>query len=185
MVMTTLVRNWLPEAERRGYIVFIPGAPNGRLFFEEGARVFPEFLDKMLAEYKIRGNKFHIAGMSNGGLSAFHIAASFPQYFLSVTGFPGYLPDPTPARMNALANMCINMYVGEFDSGWLQEMKEQAARFRAKGFTVRFSVEKGESHVLGTLQGSGSARLFEAVGQCFSAAVGLPPGANAARADLP
>src|SRR5437667_2526877 len=37
MVMTTLVRNWQPEAERRGYIVFIPAAPNGRLFFEEGA----------------------------------------------------------------------------------------------------------------------------------------------------
>src|ERR1039457_6451002 len=28
MVMTTLVRNWQPEAERRGYIVFIPSAPN-------------------------------------------------------------------------------------------------------------------------------------------------------------
>jgi poly(3-hydroxybutyrate) depolymerase len=81
MVMTTLVRNWQPEAERRGYLVFIPAAPNGRLFYEEGASVFPEFLDKMLAEYKIRDNKFHIAGMSNGGISAFYIAAAYPQYF--------------------------------------------------------------------------------------------------------
>lgn len=161
MVMTTLVHNWQPEAERRGYIVLIPAAPNGRPFFEEGARVFPEFLDKMLVEYKIRDNKFHIAGMSNGGISAFYIAASYPQYFLSVTGFPGYLPDATPARMNALAKMCINMHVGEFDSGWLQEMKNQAAQFCASGFTVRFTIEKGESHVLGTLQGSGAARLFD------------------------
>src|SRR5580658_8464389 len=59
MVMTTLTRNWQPEAERRGYIVFVPAAPNGRLFFEEGAGVFPEFLDKLLAEYKIRDNKFN------------------------------------------------------------------------------------------------------------------------------
>ena len=161
MVMTTLVRNWQPEGERRGYIVLIPAAPNGRLFFEEGARVFPEFLDKMLVEYKIRDNKFHIAGMSNGGISAFYIAASYPQYFLSVTGFPGYLPDATLARLNALAKMCINMHVGEFDTDWLQEMKNQAAQFRASGFTVRFSVEKGESHVLGTLQGSDAARLFD------------------------
>jgi len=163
MVTTTLVRNWQPEAARRGYIVLIPAAPNGRLFFEDGARVFPEFLDKMLAEYKIRDNKFHIAGMSNGGISAFYIAASYPQYFLSVTGFPGYLPDATPARLNALTKMCINMHVGEFDSGWLQEMKDQAAQFRARGFTVRFTIEKGESHVLGTLQGSGAARLFDQI----------------------
>src|SRR5215831_4960818 len=51
MVMVTLTRNWLPEAEKRGYIVFIPGAPNGQLFFEGGARVFPEFVERMLAEY--------------------------------------------------------------------------------------------------------------------------------------
>lgn len=163
MVMTTLVRNWQPEAEKRGYIVFVPAAPNGQLFFQEGARVFPEFLDKMLAEYKIRDNKFHIAGMSNGGISAFYIAARYPKYFWSVTGFPGYLPDATPVQINALAQMCINMHVGELDSGWVEEMKNQAAQFRARGFTVRFTIEKGESHVLGTLQGSGSARLFDQI----------------------
>lgn len=163
MVLTTLMRNWLPEAERRGYIVFVPAAPNGKLFFEEGARVFPEFLDKMFAEYKIRDNKFHVAGMSNGGISAFYIAAAYPQYFWSVTGFPGYLPDPTPAKVNALAKMCIYMHVGELDSGWAQQMKDQAAQFRAQGFTVRFTIEKGESHVLGTLQGPGAARLFDQI----------------------
>jgi predicted esterase len=117
----------------------------------------------MLAEYKIRDNKFHVAGMSNGGISAFYIAAAYPQYFWSVTGFPGYLPDPTPAKVNALAKMCIYMHVGELDSGWVQEMKDQAAQFRAKGFAVRFTIEKGESHVLGTLQGPGAARLFDQI----------------------
>src|SRR5438105_4825045 len=48
MVMTTLQRNWAAEAQRRGYIVVIPAAPNGRLFFQEGARVFPAFLDQLL-----------------------------------------------------------------------------------------------------------------------------------------
>ncbi len=164
MVMVTLVQNWAPEAQRRGYIVFIPAAPNGRLFVEEGARVFPEFLDKMLAEYKIRDNKFHVAGMSNGGVrSAFHIAAAYPQYFWSVIGFPGYLPEATPERVNALAKMCIYMHVGEYDSEWVQQMTDQAAQFRAKGFTVRFTVEKGESHVIGTLTGSGAARLFDQI----------------------
>jgi len=153
-------RNWREEAERRGYIVVIPAAPDGQLFFEGGERIFPEFLKKILADYKIIDGKFHIAGQSNGGISAFHVAASYPQYFWSVTGFPGYLPEATPARVGALAKMCINMHVGELDTGWKEEMQQQAAQFRAKGMKVRITVEKGQSHRLDTLAGDGAARLF-------------------------
>jgi poly(3-hydroxybutyrate) depolymerase len=153
-------RNWRDEAERRGYIVVIPAAPDGQLFFEGGERIFPEFLTKILADHKIADGKFHIAGQSNGGISAFHVAALYPQYFWSVTGFPGYLPDATPARVGALAKMCINMHVGELDTGWKEEMQQQAAQFRAKGITVRITVEKGQSHRLDTLAGDGAARLF-------------------------
>ena len=62
-----LNRNFRAEAEKRGYIVVAPAAPDGDLFFEEGARIFPEFLKMILADYKIQDNKFHIAGPSNGG----------------------------------------------------------------------------------------------------------------------
>lgn len=153
-------RNWRAEAERRGYIVVIPAAPDGQLFFEGGERIFPEFLQRILADYKIADGKFHIAGQSNGGISAFHVAASYPQYFWSVTGFPGYLPDATPARVRALAKMCINMHVGELDTGWKEQMEQQAGQFRANGMTVRITVEKGQSHRLDTLAGDGAARLF-------------------------
>ncbi|HEX4594511.1 MAG TPA: hypothetical protein VH157_09555, partial [Bryobacteraceae bacterium] len=81
-------------------------------------------------------------------------------YFWSVTGFPGYLPDATPARVGALQKMCINMHVGELDSGWKAEMEQQASLFRSKGLTVRITVEKGQSHRLDTLAGDGAARLF-------------------------
>ena len=163
MVLTTTERNWRPEAEKRGYIVVVPAAPGGKLFFEEGARVFPAFIEQILKEYKIQDGKFHIAGMSNGGLSAFHIAASYPQYFWTVTGFPGYLDDATPAHVSALAKMCINMHVGELDNGWLQAMQAQAKEFRATGYTVSFTIEKGQSHVISTLSGEGSARLFDEI----------------------
>src|SRR5207237_6594285 len=53
MVLTTLVQNWLPEQDKRGYIVVIPAAPNGRPFVGEGAKVFPEFIERLLHEYKI------------------------------------------------------------------------------------------------------------------------------------
>ena len=166
MVFTTLMRNWAPEAQRRGYLVFIPAAPSGKLFVQDGARVFPAFLDKLLADYKIRGRKFYVAGMSNGGISAFAIAAAYPQYFLTVTGFPGYLGDPTPARVNALSGMCLYLHVGELDENWRATMQQQAVEFRARGYTVNLTVEEGEGHVISALSGDGSARLFDELEKC-------------------
>ena len=104
--------------------------------------------------------------MSNGGISAFYIAAMYPRYFLSVTGFPGYLRDATPERLDALAGLCINMHAGEFDPDWVEPMQEQAAAFRAKGFTVRMTVEKGQYHVISTLTGDGAVRLFKEIEGC-------------------
>jgi predicted esterase len=165
-----IARNLGAQAERRGYIVVVAAAPETGLFHQGGERVFPELLDKLLAEYKVRGRKFHIAGISNGGLSAFHIAASYPRYFWSVTGFPGYLPDATAERTGALKGMCLNMHAGELDPGWLKPMQQQAARFSASGIQVRFTIEKGQHHVMTTLEGAGAARLFdqfdEAKGGC-------------------
>src|SRR5438105_11970467 len=87
VVDNVIARNFRDEAEKRGYIVVVPAAPNDDLFFEAGASIFPEFLKQILADYKIRDNKFHIAGPSNGGISAFHVASLNPDYFLSITAF--------------------------------------------------------------------------------------------------
>ena len=62
----------------------------------------------ILAEYKIQDNKFHIAGPSNGGIAAFHVAALNPQYFLSVTAFPGYMWEPSTAKLQAISKMCAS-----------------------------------------------------------------------------
>jgi len=161
MVDGMIARNLKLQADKHGYIVAVLSAPAAGRFYEGGAVVFPAFLDKLLADYKIRGGKFHIAGISNGGLSSFHIAASYPKYFWSVTGFPGYLLDATDQRVSALQEMCLNMHVGQLDAQWLDTMQAQAATFRAKGMKVRFTIEKGQGHVMTTLEGPGAARLFD------------------------
>ena len=161
-VDAVLSRNFRAEAEKRGYIVVAPAAPDGRLFFEEGARIFPEFLRMILADYKIRDNRFHIAGPSNGGIAALHIAAANPQYFLSVTAFPGYMWEPSAAKLQAISNMCVFMYVGELDEyRWHDEMKREADILRAKGTVARYTVEKGQPHRLETLAGANAVRLFD------------------------
>ena len=168
MVDGVIARNWNREAEKRGYIVVVCSATAAGLFYQGGARVFPEFLDQLLKDYKVRGGKFHIAGISNGGISSFHIAASHPEYFLSVTGFPGYLPDATESRIAALGNMCLNMHVGEMDPTWVASMQSQAEQFRKQGFKVRFTIEKGEGHVMRTLENAGAARLFDQFEECVN-----------------
>jgi poly(3-hydroxybutyrate) depolymerase len=157
-----LTRNFRAEAEKRGYIVIAPAAPEGDLFFEDGARIFPDFLKAILAEYKIEGGKFHIAGPSNGGIAAFHVAAANPQYFLSVTAFPGYMWQPSTAKLQAISNMCVFMYVGELDEYmWHGEMKQEAEYLRSKGTVARYTVEKGQPHRLDTLAGANASRLFD------------------------
>ena len=161
-VDSVITRNFRDEAEKRGYIVVAPAAPNDRLFFEGGERIFPEFLKQILADYKIQDNKFHIAGPSNGGITAFHVASLNPQYFLSITAFPGFLWEETPAHLQAISKMCINMFVGEVDPmGWQDMMKRQASEFRAKGMTAQYTVEKGQPHRLDTLAGPNAGRLFD------------------------
>src|SRR5271154_4784797 len=161
-VDSVLSRNLRPEAEKRGYIVVAPAAPDDQLFFEDGARIFPEFLKMILADYKIQDNKFHIAGPSNGGIAAFHVAALNPQYFLSVTAFPGYMWEPSMAKLQAISKMCVFMYVGENDEYmWHSEMKKEAEYLRAKGTTARYTVELGQPHRLDTLAGANAGRLFD------------------------
>lgn len=156
-----LRRNWREPAEKRGYLVFIAAAPDGNLYFEGGEHIFPDFLKQMQHDYKILGNKFHVAGPSNGGISSFHVAALYPQYFWSVTGFPGYLIDATPARLKAISGLCIYMFAGELDRDWSGELENQSRMFRAQGMSVQTSIEKGQPHLIGTLAGDGAARLFD------------------------
>ena len=157
-----LSRNFRDEAEQRGYIVIAPAAPPGQVFFREGARIIPEFLDMVLADYKIQDGKFHVAGPSNGGIAAFHLAAQSPHYFLSVTAFPGYMWERTVAKLQAISELCVFMYVGEFDRYmWHDGMELEAEFLRSEGTLARYTVEEDQPHGLTTLAGDNAGRLFD------------------------
>lgn len=157
-----LAGNLRAEAEKRGYLVVAPAAPDDQLFFEGGERIFPEFLKTILADYRIEGNKFHIAGPSNGGIAALYVASLHPQYFWSVTAFPGYLWEASPAKLQSLSKLCVFLYVGENDPYmWHDEMKREAEYLRSLGTVARYTVEKGQPHRMETLAGAHAGRLFD------------------------
>ncbi len=162
VVERTVDHNFRAEAEKRGYIVIAPGAPDGELFFEGGDVIFPEFLRAIMRDYRIADGKFHIAGPSNGGIAAMHVAAMNPDYFLSVTAFPGYLWMPSEGKLRELEKMCVHLYVGENDEyRWHDEMKREAEFLSAHGGIATYSVEKGQPHRLATLADEHSGRLFD------------------------
>jgi poly(3-hydroxybutyrate) depolymerase len=162
----TLKTDWQGEAEKRGYIVVSPAAPDGRLFFQEGDKVFPAFLDMIRKTWKVRG-KIHIAGHSNGGLSAFHIAAKYPAYFSTVTGYPGlYQDNPEAAYPAALKGMCLYMHAGDLDPEWRDAMASEARQMSAEGFRIKFTVEPKQTHRLKAAEIDLSRRLFDEIESC-------------------
>lgn len=163
----TLQSDWQAEGERRGYILIAPGTPNGDVFFQSADRVFPEFLDAILRDYRIEGGKLHVAGHSNGGLSAFHVATLYPQYFRTVTGYPGLLDGVSdPRRIEALKPMCVFMHVGDRDPGWRSAMERQYENLRKQGYRIRFQVEPNQVHRLRASEINLSRRLFDQIESC-------------------
>ena len=167
MAKSTIETDWQAEAEKRGYIVISPGTPDGSLFFQNADRVFPEFLDAIRKEYKVAGGKLHIAGHSNGGISAFHVAARYPRYFSTVTGYPGLLNDSADGeRVDGLRGMCLFMHVGDQDRGWMPAMREQAESLKRDGYRIKITIEKGQGHRLHAADINLSPRLFDEIESC-------------------
>jgi enterochelin esterase-like enzyme len=162
----TLEVDWKAEAEKRGYIVISPAAPGGDLFFQDGDRVFPAFLDLIRQNYKVAG-KLHVAGHSNGGLSAFHIAALYPAYFSTVTGYPGLYQDNPEAEFPAgLKSLCLYMHVGDMDPEWRQAMEAEAREIGGQDYRITLTVEKNQTHRLKAAELDLSRRLFDEIESC-------------------
>ena len=157
-----LERVWESEARKRGYIVISPLAPDGDLFFKGGERIFPEFLDLMLKILPVENGKFHLGGISNGGLSAFRIALLHRRYFRSLTVLPGFQPRPTKGEnLSSLKGLTIQMYVGANDDRWRRQMLGVKSELDRLGIPSHFEVLPNEGHRIKSLTGPGAARIFD------------------------
>lgn len=146
---------WQAEAQARGWIVVSPVAPDGELFFEDSGSLLPELLDLVAATYPPEGGRFHVAGVSNGGLSAFRVALDHPERISSLLAVPGYPPtDDDRRNLDRLVDIPVFLVVGESDSGWRQEMEATEAKLRALGAQVELVVSPGDGHIVQSTQPS-------------------------------
>ena len=155
---------WGAEARRRGYLVFIPEAPNGYAFYSRGVFLIPELLEHLRAEFKIEGEKMHMAGNSNGGLSAFRIALKNRSRIKSLTVFPGF-----PAftrdfhRLTRLKGIKVNMFVNDVDERWKDMMDFTHERLKLLGMDVEYKVMRGDGHKIDSIAGANAKVLFDAL----------------------
>lgn len=159
MVDAGLNGYWAEEAGRRGWIVVSPAAPGGQLFFQGAEKLIPEFLDGITAEYSPQGGKFHVAGISNGGISAFRVALDEPQRVHSLLVLPGFPRGEADfQRLDELIDIPVAMFVGEHDTTWIPGMEATAETLTNLGGTVSLEIVPGEGHVIQSLTG---AELFD------------------------
>jgi dipeptidyl aminopeptidase/acylaminoacyl peptidase len=155
-------QRWGAEALARGWVVVSPAAPSTGLFYSDpSARLVPELLDALAAQYPPEGGRFDLGGVSNGGLSAFKAALTYPDRFRSLVVFPGYSEgggdDP---KLSVLKDIGVSMFVGGDDSGWLEPSRQTEHTLKGLGYTVELHVVPGEGHIIGSLTG---ADLFDAI----------------------
>ena len=159
--MQAMKRYWETEGVRRGYIVISPAAPFGKLFYRGGEKYMPGFLAAIAELYHVEG-KFHLAGVSSGGLSAFRIALENPGLFQSMTVLPGIPPLQREFNaMEKLLGMRISMYVGARDEQWRERSQRAAEELRLLGVDITFEIVPNEGHIITTLMFENAALLFD------------------------
>ena len=153
---------WHDEAVARGWVVVSPAAPDTGLYYTDAsAALVPELLDAVAADYPPEGGRFDLAGVSNGGLSAFKTALANPDRFRSLVTFPGNSPDGgTDPDLAKLKDLGVALFVGGDDAAWRADSEDTEATLRQLGIPVELTVVEGEGHIIESLTG---AQLFDAL----------------------
>src|SRR5262245_3447037 len=143
-------RVWSREAKRRGWIVVSPAAPPSGLLFEPGpSALLPPFIARITSAYPPEGGRVHLAGVSNGGLSAFRVAIDHPKLFSSLLGFPAAPPNLSDyERLGPIAKIPVALFVGGEDTSWLQAGRQTVTVLRHLGGRATLTVSPGEGHII-------------------------------------
>ena len=162
MVEAGFNRYWGDQVSARDWVVVSPVAPDGQLFFRGGETLIPVLLDHIASEFQIEGGRFHVAGSSNGGLSAFRVALDHPSRVQSLIVLPGGPPTEDDfASLRRLANIPIRMFAGARDTEWVRLMQNTEERLKAFEIAVETTTFPGEGHVPISLDGDPIMELLE------------------------
>jgi poly(3-hydroxybutyrate) depolymerase len=137
MVEAGLNFYWEAEAKRRGWVVISPSAPSGESFYTGLDQELPPLLDEVAHSVLFEGGKVHLAGVSNGGLSAYRVITEFPGRFLSLTVLPGVPPDARAlAALDSLKGIPVAAFVGGDDTEWVRGSRDASQEMDRLGIQL-------------------------------------------------
>lgn len=161
MVEAGLSSYWTPGSAGRDWIIVSPIAPRGQLFFKGAEQFLPEFLGILREQLPVEGNSFHLAGVSNGGISAFRIATQIPELFRSLVVLPGFPSGEDFSELENLRGLPVAMFVGEFDSTWVQEMDKTQQELIRLEVNSSLEIVPGDGHFISGLSGEQIFNLLD------------------------
>ncbi len=140
---------WEAEAKRRGWVVISPAAPEGESFYTGLDKELPSLLDEVAKSVLFEGGKAHLAGVSNGGLSAYRVITEFPGRFLSLTVLPGIPPDARAfAALDRLQGIPVAAFAGGEDTEWVRGSRETKQELDRLGIQNTLTIVPGQGHVM-------------------------------------
>jgi len=140
---------WGTEAKRRGWVVLSPAAPEGESFYTGLEKELPGLLDEVAKSVLFEGGKVHLAGVSNGGLSAYRVVTEFPTRFLSLTVLPGIPPDAGAfTALSRLRGIPVAVFAGGEDTDWARGSRETKEELDRLGIENTLTIVPGQGHVI-------------------------------------
>ena len=137
------------EAQRLGWVVISPAATDEGLYFQGSEELVPGLLDWVETWVTPEGGAPHVAGISNGGISAFRYSALNPDRVQSLITFPGFArSSEDQAALSELADIPVRLFVGGLDTGWISPAEEAVASLTGFGGDAELTVFEGEGHVM-------------------------------------
>jgi pimeloyl-ACP methyl ester carboxylesterase len=130
-------------------VVISPAAPEGESFYTGLDKELPSLLDEVAKFVLFEGGKAHLAGVSNGGLSAYRVITEFPGRFLSLTVLPGIPPDARAfAALDRLQGIPVAAFAGGDDTQWVRGSRETKQELDRLGIPNTLTIVPGEGHVI-------------------------------------
>jgi len=143
---------YVRQSIQRNWLVISPAAPAGIKYYEGAETYIPLLLNEIKQNYHIEQKKYHLAGISNGGTSAFRVGTLYPEYFQSLTVFPGVPTETDKQRLQNLQAIPVTMYVGALDDADLIEETEQTVHtLDSLGTTIEYKKWENNGHVITSL----------------------------------
>lgn len=134
------------EALRRGWVVVSPVAPDGVSFWRGSEVHVGPILDWIETWVRPEGGRFHLLGVSNGGISAFRAATLHEGRIASLVVYPGR--PGAEGELDAVVGIPVRLFVGGADERWVAPVREAAAGLEALGGDVVLEVVPGAPHFI-------------------------------------